>query len=429
MWWLFLLLALVIWIDALHVSPPTEIARFAQELLPLARVDSLVIEAVVDRGRGGRRGNQHFRVFSSEGIGMLIKKGHTSCEAEAKGMAAYHKVMPHVVPKVLGCDSANNLLSTELITDEYRTLQTLLEFGHADGDISRIVGTTMGRSHARSHNSITTREQQVAYAQLFGNPDAIESTRRELFLPTIAMLEADSAPAVLGMTKSAVGEMHAAALLLLETFSSSKQALVHGDLLCDNILVRPDMDGSDEARCKLVDFEHFSLGAPGFDLGVYLSNLVFYFVAHSLPPARRALREGIVDTLNAYRSAFRVQLQRQGRRRGAVVTAHDSVEGIVDGIVRDALGFACLYPLFALCSAGPRAQAQLDCWSLEATPGYRWGDVAGREASVRRRQLRAVHAGLCTYLSGVSVTTPELFLDILAVDEALLSSEHQTEFW
>ena len=398
--------------------------KFILELLPLE--SALTVDIVEVPSAGTKK--HCYKVRSPSGQLFVKRAGRVGIEA--LGMDAYRKVMPHVVPRVLGKDSGSSLFATELLDEDYVTLQSLLEGGRAvDRDISTNVGTSMGRSHARSHAAITTAEQKARYSAIFGNEAAMETSNQTVFVPTIALLEsADGQDKLLalGLDARAVRDMASAASLLLQTFCDKKDALVHGDLLATNILVCPDGLGPLEERCKLVDFEHCGVGAPGLDLGAYLGNLIYYYVAHSLGPSRRDIKEGIYATLSAYRSAFRVQLEGAIQQRAPSAKTVD-IEGLLDGIVCDALGFSSLRLLHMLVTAPER-----NVLSMEATPGYRWGDIQGRELSVRRRHLRALHGGLSRYLrciEGGPRITIESILEVLAADDALLNSDHQTEFW
>lgn len=63
----------------------------------------------------------------------------------------------------------------------------------------------------------------------------------------------------------------------------------------------------------MVDFEKCYFGPAGLDLGLFLSNYLFYYAAHPNPAARRSLSGGASAVLEAYRSAFVVQAM--GARR------------------------------------------------------------------------------------------------------------------
>jgi len=354
---------------------------------------------------------------------------------EAVGMQAYSKVAASVVPTVLAYDESLHILALQCIPDKFEVLQKLLERGEGvDVDISRIVGTIMGRSHSRSHELLVTEQQTVKYKASFSNPDALELWRAKLFEPTLELLD-QRPPAGLAPQRC-----RAAVTQLLETFLSRKEALVHGDLHCGNLLVCPDEGQPLDERCKVVDFERCCLGPAGLDLGMYLSGLLVYYVGHSSPAVRRTLRDGILATLEAYRASFRVQAQSmlqagEGGGGGVGAARADALEMSLARILNDAVGFMALYPLFLLCT-----KPEINIFSLESTPGYRWGDVAGREAFVRQRHMSVLDQALAQYLDGLGPgdgtqsaqarqqRAIDGIMSLISSDDARLL-EHPTEFW
>ena len=58
----------------------------------------------------------------------------------------------------------------------------------------------------------------------------------------------------------------------------------------------------------VVDFEKCFYGPCGLDLGLFLSNYLYYYAAHPYPINRRSLSGGVAAVMESYRSAFIIQV-------------------------------------------------------------------------------------------------------------------------
>ena len=58
----------------------------------------------------------------------------------------------------------------------------------------------------------------------------------------------------------------------------------------------------------MVDFEKCFYGPCGLDLGLFLSNYLYYYAAHPYPMNRRSLSGGVAAVIESYRSAFIIQV-------------------------------------------------------------------------------------------------------------------------
>ena len=362
---------------------------------------------------------KHAKAMTRRGSGQLSPD---RLEYEKVGLEGYKKVIPGVVPKVLGYCATNKILALECISDDYVPMQSLLEGGAgSDGDVSRVVGTTMGRSHARSHELLVTSEQAERYKVTFGNADAFELWKTALFEPTISSL-AHTPPS--GLEEREAAEVREAVSQLLVIYLNRKECLIHADLHCNNIMVAPDEGQSLDQRCKVVDFERCALGPAGLDLGMYLAGGLYYFVGHSDPAVRRGLKAGMMAAIDAYNAAFRVQAQSLIAQRLVAM----NVDRSLARVLRDAVGFMALYILFLVYT-----KPEINFMSLENTPGYNWGDVEGRKAFVQARLNSALLGLFRLFLRGEDFGEQELLdglLDVLVKDEDLLSGPgHQTEYW
>jgi len=349
---------------------------------------------------------------------------------EFLGMSTYSNVAPSgVVPKIRAYDSVNNVLAIDYIGEEYKTLQLLLECGEVDVDVPRVVGTIMGRSHARSHEMLVPIEKIARYKSEFANPEALELWRKHLFAPTLDLLTSGVPSSALGLVSedpSKQANLKTAVSRLQDIYLDKKEVLVHADLHAENILVNTDDELPIDQRCKVVDFERCMFGPAGLDLGMFLASYLVYYVAHSNLAVRRTLRDGILSVFESYQLSFRVQ----AKSMASATPPRGDVEMGLAQVFCDAVGFMAIYPFFLLVS-----KPEINFLSLEQVPGYRWGDVQGREQFVRQRHLNALQNSLLFFheqsTKGKAINSQCIIdgvMNILLEDDAALLS-HQTEFW
>ena len=131
-------------------------------------------------------------------------------------------------------------------------------------------------------------------------------------------------------------------------------------------------------------------------------------MASSNPSVRRNIISAVLTVLEAYKSAFRVQIsnalahsaqQQQQHQEEQMYTGPNNnsggtrtVDDLLDEIFVDSLGFLGLYPLFLSVAL---LQPNLP---LDGVFGLNWGDHDGRIMSLRRRHLMSVSDALHQFL-------------------------------
>jgi hypothetical protein len=75
-------------------------------------------------------------------------------------------------------------------------MQQCLARGEVDVEVARIVGTVMGRSHARTHVRALSQGLFESYAKRFSNRDPFYNWQTTLFSPCIAKLDSFAAATV-----------------------------------------------------------------------------------------------------------------------------------------------------------------------------------------------------------------------------------------
>eukprot|EP01031_Cornospumella_fuschlensis_P034602 gene34603-41900_t len=376
------------------------------------------------------------------------------------GMQSFAKYTPHLVPRVYLYDEEHSMLVMEYLED-FEPITSLFASQQLPMEAARSLGTLMGRNHAKTHRLCLPVEQRDKYLRLFGNTEHRFLWRQRRSLPALQLLQAllaeqpDSELAQPGEGASAERLLarEAAALFrgdellrilegLLRKQETSQDTLVHGDLSLSNILhqrMSPSPSspaGGEEVALKVVDFERCCYGSAGQELGVFLSSYLFFLLAHSQPAARRRLQTQALLVLDAYRAAFRLQmlgaLRALRSNEGDMDESRDlvvDVDGVVDEILADALGFAGLQLFAQLFLPAPDPAL-----SAAALREYRHYDAQGRERALQRRlvhlllRLWSLYRDRCAGITDASTMLQGLQI-ALQRDDLLLLTEHQTEFW
>lgn len=252
------------------------------------------------------------------------------------------------------------------------------------------------------------------------------------------------------------------ALSLLEhVYLTKKETLVHADLHANNVLYRKRgdedensqssiIDDDENLQLKVIDFEKCCYGPAGLDFGIYLTNYLWYFVAHSNQGIRRRLSNQVSYCFDAYRSAFYTQLTgslrilQKTKLRRPVVSPGDqpltsptsivdepvmNIPKLIEDICADAMAFAALYAYF-LCVTIP----DVEVLSMKNVPGYNWGDSDGRDESIRRRMILLIYRIFADYVDYKEEKKPFPFTSsglaaLFKTDDEMLSKDHITEFW
>mmetsp|Transcript_35613 Transcript_35613/g.33770 ORF Transcript_35613/g.33770 Transcript_35613/m.33770 type:complete len:564 (+) Transcript_35613:289-1980(+) len=457
-----------------------------------------------------------FLKYSHELVSDDIKS-RNKLRYEYEGMRVFSKYSPKDVPKVILYSEADNILVSEWL-EQYVPLSHFFNFTplpdskpvsgdgktstvpilDVDSDTYRAMGTIMGRCHAQTHKLMTTIDQHNHLKQLFTNEHGFSLWDRALFKPTLEKLKNpgdDKLGKILSMYNSfgctedecpiegQEGPLHQAIEILRKTFLENKESLIHADLNCNNVMIFGQNDGDQSSSrkslsFKVIDFEKCSMGPSGMDLGMFLANFLWFYAGHSEGSRRRGSVKGLIAVIDAYKCAFREQVERSvkaleqaGLTRDPNQLKDNDVERMLDQILLDAMGFMGLYSLFMALESSqseeevvesvistdrfesndysdPSSGPNVEELSLTDMPELLWGDTNGRAESVRRRQIEmSVHA-IFTYLDNVLTTrvlsyetdsqtttqrnnqiTVEQYKEIFLADDKMIAADHMTEFW
>ncbi len=357
---------------------------------------------------------------------LFVKKTRreqSSCIAI--GLELFNRYVPNMTPSLYLLDEKENYILTEYLND-YETLQHALATGNVDADTARQIGTVMGRNHARSHSSFNKATLTQQYMQNFNNHDVYNDYEKEwLMIEGGEILHRDSLVEFVETIQDA--DLVIEAIRTLRTIMlEKKESLVHADLNCANIMVSTndwDTDSDVDSKIKVVDFEKFSYGPTGIDLGIYLCNHYWYYAAHTSGQSRRNLQGTTRSVLEAYKSAFYIQAGNAVEQRNLNV----SVDHVFKSILRDAVGFAGLFSFVR-----NYVTQEYELLPLCAFREFSFGDSIGWRQAVRKRQLRMSTKLLLKYINSLKkndAITFNSFIDVMESDDKYLVTEHFTEFW
>lgn len=193
-------------------------------------------------------------------------------QAEVAWMQVAGEIIPDAVPKILGCDTSENIFAMQwLDPDQHPVWKQQLLDGHVSIGSAAAVGDLLGRVHAATANDPKLAAQ-------FPNDDDFDALRLDPYLRA---------------TVNAHPDLAIRLLHTLDTTARTKLALIHGDVSPKNILIGPNGPIILDAECA-------TYGDPAFDLAFCLNHLIIK-AAH-LPAQADMLAESYVALTQAYLS-------------------------------------------------------------------------------------------------------------------------------
>ena len=327
----------------------------------------------------------------------------------------------------------------------------------------------MGRNHGRTHRAAVSPGKRSQYSNSFANEHQTSLWKTEVenvyaifrtlpivdtglsledpfSLTPLEVLQQLNGPS----SEQTEGIFLRSVRLLSDRYVSKMETLIHGELDSSNILFRQKVDADDlregpaSVLLKVIDFEGCRYGAAGADMGAFIGSYATFFVAHSLSAPRRNLLSQIAAAVDAYKVAFRIQFESTRKANIPAESSRRNADEILNSIVADSVGFAGLHVLFHALEVPLSKKI-----SLERVPGCAWGDAEGKQRSVRRRMVHTAGRLLQLFLQYrdvrddhsrgdtwedmpsyvPSALNVESILQALRADDALLLSDHYTEFW
>lgn len=261
---------------------------------------------------------------------------------EALSLEAFHALAPGSVPRPLWYDPEQYAIGMENLLGYEVIRQPMIDGREIDG-LGRFVGSVMARVHfGTSDFGLDSADKKRAVAPYTENTELCRITE-DLILtePFHPMQERNhwvpEVDADVARLQADAGLKREVAHLKL-AFMTRAEALLHGDLHSGSIM-------ADAADIRIIDSEFAFYGPMGFDLGLFVGNLLINAAAQAAhapsDAARRRyrdyLRGEIVTTMESYEDGMRAAFE-------AVSSPSWSAPGFLEAflgqVLRDTCGFA-----------------------------------------------------------------------------------------
>ncbi|XP_022101325.1 uncharacterized protein LOC110984965 [Acanthaster planci] len=221
---------------------------------------------------------------------------------EYLALRKFHDVLPGSVPKVYFHDDEAKCVVMEDLRD-YNVLDRQLAKGCLDLTTVRQLASVTAKLHRKTHIRTTSQEEFQTMLATFSNEEMVALNVDTTFISAVdpnhpanrcsAELKglADSIrkdPEILQSYRS-----------LHSVYEQQKDCLTHGDLHLGSVMVN-------ESTVKLIDAEFAFMGPAAADVGIILSNFIFFYAANTLYPRQenssfdRLLQEAIRVTVEIY---------------------------------------------------------------------------------------------------------------------------------
>jgi len=280
----------------------TQVASQLQVRLPVEFFKSIEVSSIKNK-RGTFNIKCYDEINPNKAFYTKIYSDLKLIDFEVRGYELFSKYTPKMSPQLVYKDKSSNFIITDVL-DGYESIRKYIIDGNMNADVSRQIGTVMGRNHARSHYKCINSTLYETYHSIFGVQPSYLARGEELFGSTLQYLsevkgeEEDSndiswIPEPLKKNISQLDRLIRILQNLHDTYKSKKECLIHGNLLSANVLINSDLEFNSEeedlrdSSVKVVNFEHFSLGPAGVDLGVFLLSHMWYYAVHTNLSHRR----------------------------------------------------------------------------------------------------------------------------------------------
>ena len=261
---------------------------------------------------------------------------------EAFSLQAFHALAPGSVPEPLWYDDEQYTIGMENLVGFEVIRQPMIE-GREIPDLGNFVGTAMAKIHfGTSDFGTDSAEKKRSLAPYTANTELCRITEDLIFTEPFHRTqernhwvpEIDDDVARLQTDPGLKREVAS----LKFSFMTRAQALLHGDLHTGSIMAK-------DAAIRIIDSEFAFYGPVGFDLGLFIGNLLMNATAQEAhaptEPARRAYREylrnQIVNTIGSYERTLREAF-------ASVSSPSWQAPGFIDtfllSVLRDTCGFA-----------------------------------------------------------------------------------------
>jgi len=249
-------------------------------------------------------------------LGEAFALGSERLLLESEVLSIYNRLAPSFAPTLYTADKARSAMILEFLRD-YELMRSALVRGEVDPVHVISAASFMAQTHALTHVSVLPPDEAqgmrtslaneqmsgITAEYVFSKPlDAADGTNRcsDGVSAAAAALRADAA------LVAGFGELRA-------LFLESRECLIHGDLHTGSIMVpaseASESGGGGGGGAKVIDQEFAMFGCAAFDVGTFISHLVFPWVRHwsaaEPSPAVASLQEMVPACWATYAAGLR----------------------------------------------------------------------------------------------------------------------------
>lgn len=253
-------------------------------------------------------------------------------QIEADALRKHGEFVPNLVPAVYATDAVLALTVMEDLSHLTIAREGLIQ-GEAYPKLSTDIGEYLARTLFQTSDFALHPFEKKKLAAAFSNPELCKITEDLIFTDPFFDNETNDFEPEL---QAAVEALWANKALQLEagklkfSFLTEAEALLHGDLHTGSIF-------ASDSETKVIDPEFAYYGPIGFDVGLFLANLIFQSLARN-GDQRKVVYSHIERTWETFEARFTALWENNG------IEAYQQTEGyrefIIEKIFRDALGFA-----------------------------------------------------------------------------------------
>jgi 5-methylthioribose kinase len=237
--------------------------------------------------------------------------------AEARAYQLMTTLTPELVPAFHGYDPACYALVLEDLSDQ-QVLRAALADGARPAGLGERIGMFSGRLTFGTSLFGLPPAEHAALTQHFANPELCALTEAMIFdEPYIAhehnRYPADAADQVRSLRADPA--FRVAVRRLKDAFTGRPDALVHGDLHTGSVMVGgpggSDIPGVGPRQVLVFDPEFCFVGPFGFDLGLFIANLLLAALRADAVDGPAAFRDYIGEQITAAWAAFSGEIRRR----------------------------------------------------------------------------------------------------------------------
>lgn len=253
-------------------------------------------------------------------------------QIEANALQKHGEFVPAFVPAVYATDEDLALTIMEDLSHLTIAREGLIQ-GEAYPRLSEDIGKYLAKTLFHTSDFALHPFEKKRLATEFSNPELCKITEDLIFTDPFFDHETNDFEPELQAAAEAIwnnGALKLEAAKLKFSFLTEAEALLHGDLHTGSIF-------ASEAETKVIDPEFAFYGPIGFDVGLFLANLIVQSITRE-GEERKVITGHIKRTWEVFSAGFSELWDQEGTE--AFKAAKGYKEFILEKIFRDAVGFA-----------------------------------------------------------------------------------------